>query len=137
MIEQLVIKNEISELEKLANFIEEIGKEQELDLVTVMNLNLVLEEVVSNIIMYGYPTKMGDEIIICSSMIDLMLVVTILDNGLEFDPTQMKEADITLSAEERSIGGLGIFIVRKIMDEMSYERVENRNVLTLKKKIQK
>ena len=134
-MEQIVIKNEIKELEKLANFIEEKGEKYELDLATTMNINLALEEVVSNIILYAYPSKMGDKILIGLSMVDHMLVVTISDNGLEFDPTKMDDADITLSAEERNIGGLGIFIVRKIMDEMNYERIENRNVLTLKKKI--
>ena len=63
------------------------------------------------------------------------LVLTIEDGGLPFDPTQVAEADTTLSAEERPIGGLGIFLVRQLMDTVAYQRVEGKNRLTLMKRI--
>ena len=61
------------------------------------------------------------------------LVLT--DTGKEFDPTMAPEADITLSADERKIGGLGIFLIRQIMNEVKYERIEGKNVLTLEKRL--
>ena len=63
------------------------------------------------------------------------LIFTISDSGIPFDPTKQKPADTTLSAEERAIGGLGIHLVRQLMDEVTYSREENKNVLTLIKKI--
>ena len=63
------------------------------------------------------------------------LIFTITDSGVPFDPTKKEEVDTTLSAEEREIGGLGIHLVRQIMDEVSYERIDDKNVLTLVKKV--
>lgn len=68
----------------------------------------------------------------------LLLVFAALvlaDTGKEFDPTMAPEADITLSADERKIGGLGIFLIRQIMNEVKYERIEGKNVLTLEKRL--
>ncbi len=96
-------------------------------------MNLVLEEAVSNIILYAYPKQMGKEISIMADENDNILVLTLTDTGEEFDPTQVPEVDINLSAEERSIGGLGIFLIKNIMNEVEYQRVEGRNVFTLKK----
>ena len=62
-----------------------------------------------------------------------MLILT--DTGKEFDPTVVPEADITLSAEERPIGGLGIFLIRQIMNEVRYDRINGKNILTLEKKL--
>ncbi len=135
MMKHLVIQNEISEIGRLVGFVEEVGEALSLPPVTVMNLNLVLEEAVSNIILYAFPKKMGQEITIEAQKSDDMLVFTITDQGVEFDPTKAPEADVTLSAEERPVGGLGIFLIKKIMNEVEYQRVDGTNVFTLKKKI--
>ena len=63
------------------------------------------------------------------------IVFVLTDTGKEFDPTLAPEADITLSADEREIGGLGIFLIRQIMNEVRYERIDGKNVLTLEKKL--
>jgi sigma-B regulation protein RsbU (phosphoserine phosphatase) len=68
-------------------------------------------------------------------MNDGSIVLILTDTGKEFDPTAAPEADITLSADERQIGGLGIFLIRQIMNEVRYERIDGKNVLTLEKKI--
>ena len=131
----LVIKNEVAELERLAIFIEQVAEESNLDPETTMNLTLALEEVVSNVILYAYPQKMGEDITITAQLDGGTLVFTITDKGEEFDPTKVEEADVTLDAEDRQIGGLGIFIVRNIMNEVTYQRLEGKNILTLKKNI--
>ena len=100
-----------------------------------MNLNLALEEVVSNVILYAYPREMGEKITIMAQTEKQSLIFTITDKGKEFDPTNVEEADVTLSAEEREIGGLGIFIVKNIMNEVTYQRLDGKNILTLKKNI--
>ena len=63
------------------------------------------------------------------------IVLVLTDTGKEFDPTMAPEVDVTLSAEERQIGGLGIFLIRQIMNEVRYERIDGKNVLTLEKKL--
>ena len=135
MNKEIIIKNEIAELERVAVFVEEVSQLLSLDSEKTMNLNLALEEVVSNVILYAYPQKMGENIIIKASSDDNILVFTITDKGDEFDPTKVEDADITLAAEDREIGGLGIFIVKNIMNEVTYQRLDGKNILTLKKNI--
>ena len=135
MNKEIIIKNEIAELERVAVFVKEVSQLLSLDSETTMNLNLALEEVVSNVILYAYPQKMGENIIIKASSDDNILVFTITDKGDEFDPTKVEDADITLAAEDREIGGLGIFIVKNIMNEVTYHRLDGKNILTLKKNI--
>ena len=135
MNKEIIIKNEIAELERVAVFVKEVSQLLSLDSETTINLNLALEEVVSNVILYAYPQKMGENIIIKASSDDNILVFTITDKGDEFDPTKVEDADITLAAEDREIGGLGIFIVKNIMNEVTYQRLDGKNILTLKKNI--
>lgn len=133
MKQHIVIKNEISEISLLTDFIEQIGEELELKPALIMSLNLVLEEAVSNIILYAYPQQMGELITIMVEKSQNLLVFTITDKGVEFNPTVVPEADITLSAQERPIGGLGIYLIKKIMNEVEYQRIDGNNVFTLKK----
>ena len=135
MEKKLVLKNEISEISKLAAFIEELGEELDLIPDLVFNLNLVLEEAVSNVILYAYPKGEQQEISLSANVSDNNLVFVLTDSGKEFDPTQAPDADITLSAEERQIGGLGIFLIRQIMNQIEYQRIDGKNVLTLGKKL--
>lgn len=135
MEKKLVIKNEISEISKLAIFIEELGEELNLTPDLVFNLNLVLEEAVSNVILYAYPKEESQEISLLAKMSGSNLVFVLTDSGKEFDPTQAPDADITLSAEERQIGGLGIFLIRQIMNTVEYQRIDGKNVLTLGKQL--
>ena len=135
MEKEIVINNQIEELERLAVFVEEVAEELGLDPELTMNINLALEEVVSNVILYAYPREMGEKITIMAQSDSHNLMFTITDKGKEFDPTQVEEADITLSAEDREIGGLGIYIVKNIMNEVTYQRLDGKNILTLKKTI--
>ena len=135
MEKKLVIKNEISEINKLAIFIEGLGEELNLTPDLVFNLNLVLEEAVSNVILYAYPKEESQEISLSAKMSGSNLVFVLTDSGKEFDPTQAPDADITLSAEERQIGGLGIFLIRQIMNTVEYQRIDGKNILTLGKQL--
>jgi anti-sigma regulatory factor (Ser/Thr protein kinase) len=99
-----------------------------------MSINLALEEAVTNVMLYAYPDGKG-KVLIEAEKNDKLITFIISDNGIPFDPTSSPEADITLSAEERSIGGLGIHLVRQIMDHISYERKDDTNILTLVKNL--
>jgi len=135
MKKQLVIKNKVSEIARLSQFIEETGEQLALSPALVMNLNLVLEEAVSNIILYAYPEEKEQNITIDLEKSENTLIFTITDSGIPFNPTEAAEADITLSAADRPIGGLGIFLIKKIMNEVEYQRIDEHNVFTLKKEI--
>jgi serine/threonine-protein kinase RsbW len=136
MEKSIILANDIAEISKLNQFIEEIGDEFSLAPDLVFNLTLVMEEAVVNVINYAYPKEEHEKIYVSARLHEGSIIMVIADNGKEFDPTLAPEADITLSAEERPIGGLGIFLIRNIMNEVKYERIEGRNILTLEKKLQ-
>ena len=132
---ELTLRNELTELEKLVPFIEQLSDELALPNELAFNLNLVLEEAISNIILYAYPGQTGKEISVQALSNGRSLILTLTDTGVPFDPTQVEDADITLSVEERPIGGLGIFLIKNIMNEVEYQRIEGKNIFTLKKEI--
>ena len=131
----ITFRNDIAEISRLAGFIDEVAEKFSLPMDMVFSLNLVLEEAVTNVIMYAYPKEEHEFIYLSADIQDGSLVFVLTDSGKEFDPTLMPDADITLSAEDRQIGGLGIFLIRQIMNEVKYERIDNKNVLTLEKKL--
>jgi anti-sigma regulatory factor (Ser/Thr protein kinase) len=135
MEKSIVLANDISEISRLNMFIEEIADEFSLAPDVTFNLNLVLEEAVVNIINYAYPKEEHEKIYLSARLHNGSIVLVLTDTGKEFDPTMAPEADITLSADERKIGGLGIFLIRQIMNEVKYERIEGKNILTLEKKL--
>ena len=129
----LNIDNQISNLEQVAAFLEELGEEWELSVSQVLSLNLVLEEALSNIILYGFEDNNQHSIEINFKMEGDQLTVSLIDDGQPYDPTLKDDPDTTLSAEERPVGGLGIFLIKKIMDNVEYERKSNKNFLVLTK----
>lgn len=131
MEKTLILHNDISEIERLTRFIEDVGGELELSPDVIFNLNLVLEEAVVNIINYAYPKEEHETIFLSARIKEGALVFILTDTGKEFDPTMVPDADISLSADDREIGGLGIFLIRQIMNEVKYERIDGKNVLTL------
>ena len=135
MEKSIVLANDISEISRLNEFVEAIGEEFSLAPDVTFNLNLVLEEAVVNIINYAYPKEEHEKIYLSAHLHNGSIVLVLTDTGKEFDPTMVPEADITLSADERQIGGLGIFLIRQIMNEVKYERIDGKNVLTLEKKL--
>ena len=135
MKKQIILENRIDELVRLSAFIDALGKEWSIAPEVVFNLQLALEECATNVIMYAYPPEEKQTLLVTAELVEHDLVLTIEDGGLPFDPTQVAEADTTLSAEERPIGGLGIFLVRRLMDSVAYQRVEGKNLLTLRKRI--
>ena len=135
MEKSIILANDIAEVSRLATFIEEVGEAFALTPDVVLNLNLVIEEAVVNIINYAYPKEQHEYIYLSAHLHEGSIVLVLTDTGKEFDPTLAPEADITLSADEREIGGLGIFLIRQIMNEVKYERIDGKNVLTLGKKL--
>ena len=135
MRKELRIKNEVSELEKVALFVEEIGEELGLNMELQMNLNLVMEEMVSNVIFYAYPEGEEAEIELLAKSDGKELTFVLSDQGKEFDPTAKEDADLDVNPADRELGGIGIFIVKNIMNKVTYQRLEGKNLLTMTKGI--
>ena len=135
MRKEICIKNKVSELEKVAQFIEEIGEELGLSMELQMNLNLVMEEMVTNVIFYAYPQDEEADIELLAKSDGKELTFVLSDQGKEFDPTAKEDADPDVNPMDRDIGGMGIYIVKNIMNEVTYQRLEGKNLLTMKKDI--
>ena len=129
----LVMRNDIEQIPTLAEWVDSLELPQDMN----MTINLAIEEAVSNVMLYAYPENESGQVLVEADKSPDMVVFTITDSGKPFDPTAQAQPDISLSVEERPIGGLGIHLVRQIMDEIKYERKDNNNILTLIKKIQK
>ena len=135
MKREIIIKNDSQELIRVAAFIEEIGEEIGIDMDLQMNLQLVLEEIVSNVIFYAYPEGTTADISLSADFDGKVLILTLSDEGRAFDPTKKEDVDIIANPMDREQGGLGIFIVKNIMDTVDYQRTKGKNILTMTKNI--
>ena len=131
------LPNDVQAVPELNAFVDEACEEAGFDMTTTMKINLAIEEAVVNVMNYAYPTGKLGYVDIDAQINNERLKFVISDSGAPFDPTAKAEVDTTLSAEERSIGGLGIHLIRQIMDTINYERVDGKNLLTLCKKLTK
>jgi len=127
------LRNDLAELARLSEALDQLGARYNLSPRTISEVNLALEEIVTNIISYGFDGP-GDHLIkIYLSMEDRQLTSQVEDNGRPFDPLQVPEPDVTAALEDRDTGGLGILLARKFMDDVSYSRDGDRNILLMKK----
>lgn len=135
MTNTLYIKNELEQLTRLYEFLNQqataYGWEEQL----LMQIKLAVEEVVTNVILYAYPGKKDQDIRIDMSLENGLLTIVITDNGIAFNPLEREEPDISLPMEERPIGGLGIYLVKQLMTNVTYTRSSGKNTLTMTKKI--
>jgi anti-sigma regulatory factor (Ser/Thr protein kinase) len=135
MAEALHIKNDIRQLAKVDAYLLQAVQTLGLSPSALMHLKLAVEEAVVNVIQYAYPGETDKDIFIRLEHNEKTVEVVITDYGLAFNPAAMKDPDLALPLEERPIGGLGTYLVRKLMSEVSYRRTENQNILTLVKQI--
>lgn len=131
MRKTLNLHNDVNEVPMLGEWMEVTGEQLGLPMAAVFQLNLALEEAFVNVVDYAYPGKNGMPVQLNMDGTGETLTFTLIDEGEPFDPTTLDEPDTSLSAEERPIGGLGVFLVKQIMDEVRYERQGNRNILTM------
>ena len=115
-------------------FVEEELEKLDCPLKSVMQITVCVEEMFVNVAHYAYGGNEG-EVALSIDENARTVSITLTDSGVPFDPLAKEDPDITLSAEQRDIGGLGIFMVKKSMDEVSYERKDNKNIFTMKKEI--
>ena len=135
MTNTLYIKNELEQLTRLYAFLEQQAGVYKLEELQSMQIKLALEEAVTNVILYAYPDKKDQDIRIDMSYEDKRLTIVITDTGTDFNPLERQEPDLTLSLEERPVGGLGIYLVKQLMTEVTYKRSAGKNILTMTKDI--
>ena len=127
---------EIKDVEKVTAFVEAELDKIGCPMKAAMQINIAIDELFSNIIKYGYPNKKGPVTVKFKYHSDTKAVfIRFEDEGIPYNPLIKEDPDITLSAEERDIGGLGIFVVKKTMDDMRYKYENGKNILTIKKSI--
>ena len=129
------LKNEISEISSVVEKVEGFCEENLIHPKILNTINLALDEIITNIISYGYTD--GKEHIIDLTLLadDKNLTVKIEDDALAFNPLEQAEPDINKPLEDKQIGGLGIHLIRKLLDELEYNRIDGKNVFFMKKKL--
>ena len=127
----LTLVNDLRQVSLLAGFVDRLREENGLAPGLAARINLALEEAVCNVILYAYPEGTSGQMDLDAVREGNRLRFTLRDGGKAFDPTAAPEADLTASVEDRPLGGLGIHLVRSIMDSISYQRLDGKNVLTM------
>ena len=127
----LTLVNDLRQVSLLTGFVDRVREEYNLAPALAARINLALEEAVCNVIMYAYPEGTAGKMSLEAVKEGKRLRFTLTDWGKVFDPTAVPEADISASVEDRPIGGLGIHLIRTIMDSVRYERKDGKNVLTM------
>lgn len=135
MKRELTFKNEELELNRVAEFMEGVCDELQLDMHVAMKLQVAMEEMVTNVIFYAYPEGVSADITLTVESDDKEVTFVLSDSGKPFDPTAKEDADLDVNPMDREQGGMGILIVKNIMNEVSYQRLGDMNQLTMKKKL--
>ena len=133
-MKKIKLPAEIERIEEATEFVSEILDSAGCPEKIKMQMSIALDELMSNVARYAYAPETGEITLI----VDVLekpkrMVLTLTDSGKPYNPLEKEDPDITLSASERQIGGLGIFIVKKYMDDMTYEYKDGQNVVTITK----
>jgi anti-sigma regulatory factor (Ser/Thr protein kinase) len=131
---QITVPAQTGRLEEVLDFAGNAARDMGLAAKQLNNVNIAVEEVFVNISSYAYPSGEG-EVAICVSSEPGRLVIEFRDGGTPYDPLDKTDPDTTLSADEREIGGLGILMVKKLMDDVRYRYEDGKNILTLVKNL--
>ena len=126
----------VENIGKITAFVEGRMEEKDCPLKQIMQVSMAVDEVMANVAMYAYAPGTGDVTVAVDFDDGSRTVsITFIDRGVAFDPLAKEDPDVTLPAEQRKIGGLGIFLVKKTMDDVAYCREGDKNVLCIKKKV--
>lgn len=135
-MKELKIEARTENLPDVLGFVDALLEERECKMKPQMQLDVAVEEIFVNIAHYAYTEGVGEARIQVDFEGDpLSVVITFIDSGTPYDPLAKEDPDVTLSAAERQIGGLGIYMVKKSMDEVLYRHEDGCNIFTIKKKI--
>lgn len=132
----MVLTAEVSRLDEVIRFVNDELEQHDLPMKAIMQIDIAVDEIFGNIANYAYAPDVGEAAVWVEVEQDPpCAVLRFIDRGRPFNPLQQKEPDVTLSLEERQIGGLGIYMVRKSMDEVAYAYEDGQNILTIRKRL--
>lgn len=135
-MKELTINATIDNVAAVTEFVDEQLEQLDCPMKTQMQVDIAIDELFGNIANYAYDPKVGAATVRVEVIENpLAVVITFIDNGVPYDPLAKSDPDVTLSAEERETGGLGIYLVKKSMDEISYEYKNGQNILKIRKNI--
>ena len=135
-MKELTIAATIENIDTVTDFVNEQLEELECSMRVQMQIAVAIDELFGNIAHYAYNPDVGNATVRVEVVEEpLAVLITFIDKGVPYDPLSSADPDITLGAEERQIGGLGIFMVKKSMDEVSYEYKNGQNILTIRKRL--
>ena len=129
------IAADVKEIERLNRLVRQFGELHEVPSRTLYAVNLALDELVTNVVLYGFENAEGREITIRVVTVGAELVASVMDDARAFNPLLAAPPDLNAPLSERDVGGLGIHLVRALMDHVGYSRDEDKNVLTVRKRI--
>ena len=133
-MKELTIAAKIENIEAVTDFVNEQLEALDCPMKAQMQIDIAIDELFSNIAHYAYNPEIGQATVRVEVIEDpLAVTITFIDNGVPYDPLAKADPDTTLSAEERDIGGLGIYMVKKTMDDITYEYKDGKNILAIKK----
>lgn len=133
-MKELTLPATIENIEKVTDFVNEQLEEIECPMKAQMQIDIAIDELFGNIAHYAYNPETGPATVRVEVTEEpISVIITFIDHGVPYDPLKNDDPDITLSAEERAIGGLGVFMVKKTMDEISYEYKDGKNILRIRK----
>ncbi len=131
-ISSLKLPAKLQYLEQLIDYVADSARNMGVEHEKIGEIQVAVEEALVNVANYAYKDSEGDVEVICKLDSEENFVIEIVDSGFPFDLSSIKDPDTTLDVSERSIGGLGIYLIRKLMDHAEHKRENNRNILTLK-----
>ena len=135
-MKELTVAATVENIETVTDFVNEQLEALDCPMKAQMQIDIAIDELFGNIAHYAYNPEIGKATVRVEVIEDpLAVVITFIDNGVPYDPLAKADPDITLSAEERGIGGLGIFMVKKSMDDITYEYKDGQNILKIKKNL--
>ena len=134
-MKEITLEATVENLDKVTDFVNEQLEAIGCTFKVITKIDIAIDELFSNIAYYAYKPNVGPVTVQVDVEEDpLSVIITFMDNGVPFDPLKKADPDTSLSAEDRQIGGLGIFMVKKTMDLVSYEYRDGKNILRIKKK---
>ena len=134
-MKELTVEAKIENIEAVTDFVNEQLEALDCPMKAQMQIDIAIDELFGNIAHYAYNPEIGQATVRVEVIQDpLAVVITFIDKGVPYDPLTKADPDTTLSVEERDIGGLGIYMVKKSMDDITYEYKDGQNILTIKKK---
>jgi len=134
-MDEITLEATVENIDTVTDFVNEKLEAVDCPMKAQTQIDIAIDELFGNIANYAYNPDVGPATVRVEVTEEPAVIITFIDKGVPYDPLEKADPDVTLSAEEREIGGLGIFMVKKSMDDIEYEYKDGQNILKIKKNI--